>query len=66
MSACRGVHPSPDHPEGDPAGPGCYTSVLHEYLKETFPESDVQLYNGALGGMDSSYYAFCGVSSALP
>ncbi|BEI86200.1 hypothetical protein CcaverHIS002_0604870 [Cutaneotrichosporon cavernicola] len=60
VSACRGVHPTPEHPEGDPAGPGCYTSVVHEYLKQTFPDSKVQLFNGALGGMDSSYYAFCG------
>ncbi|GMK57298.1 hypothetical protein CspeluHIS016_0401320 [Cutaneotrichosporon spelunceum] len=66
VSACRGVHRSPEHPRGDPAGPGCYTSILHEYLKETFLDSEVTLINGALGGMDSSYYSFCGTHHIPP
>lgn len=32
------MHPSPEHPAGDPVGPGCYHQVLHEWFKETFPK----------------------------
>ncbi|ORY28167.1 SGNH hydrolase-type esterase domain-containing protein [Naematelia encephala] len=60
VSACRGVHPSVEHPRGDPAGPGCYTSLFKDWLNQTFPGSEHQVWNGAIGGMDSSYYAFCG------
>lgn len=37
---------------------------MRDWLTETFPDSNVKLFNGALGAMDSSYYAFCGVSCA--
>ncbi|OXC65398.1 hypothetical protein C361_02228 [Cryptococcus neoformans Tu259-1] len=60
VSACHGVHPSDRFPQGDPAGPGCYTSLLMEWFKKTFPDADHEFMNGAIGGMDSSYYAFCG------
>lgn len=62
VSACRGVHPSPEFPEGKPSGPGCYTTLLKQWFETTFPKSSVGFTNGAIGGMDSSYYAFCGVS----
>ncbi|WVQ80909.1 hypothetical protein IAT38_003016 [Cryptococcus sp. DSM 104549] len=60
VSACHGVHPSADFPQGDPAGPGCYASVVMDWFHNTFPGIDHKLMNGAIGGMDSSYYAFCG------
>lgn len=53
VSACHGVHPSPDYPQGDPAGPGCYTSILKEYFKTKFPGVEHEFQNGAIGGMDS-------------
>nr|ODN87605.1 hypothetical protein L203_03384 [Cryptococcus depauperatus CBS 7841] len=60
VSACHGVHPSADFPQGDPGGPGCYTSLFMDWFRKTFPEADHSFRNGAIGGMDSSYYAFCG------
>lgn len=60
VSACHGVHPSPSFPQGDPAGPGCYTSLVDQWFSDTFPNSKHEFMNGAIGGMDSSYYAFCG------
>ncbi|EIW71857.1 hypothetical protein TREMEDRAFT_38095 [Tremella mesenterica DSM 1558] len=60
VSACHGVHPSPEYPQGDPDGPGCYTSLLNQWFTDTFPNSHHEFLNGAIGGMDSSYYAFCG------
>ncbi|WWC71821.1 uncharacterized protein I206_105780 [Kwoniella pini CBS 10737] len=60
VSACHGVHPSADYPQGDPSGPGCYTTLLKEWFEKTFSDADHQFMNGAIGGMDSSYYAFCG------
>ncbi|KAL7421533.1 hypothetical protein Q5752_003302 [Cryptotrichosporon argae] len=60
VSACHGVHPSKDYPQGDPNGPGCYPSLVKDWFEATFPDNDVEFMNGAIGGMDSSYYAFCG------
>nr|XP_031858962.1 uncharacterized protein CI109_005630 [Kwoniella shandongensis]KAA5526034.1 hypothetical protein CI109_005630 [Kwoniella shandongensis] len=60
VSACHGVHPSTDYPQGDPKGPGCYTTLLKDWFDNTFPGAGHELMNGAIGGMDSSYYAFCG------
>ncbi|WWC91519.1 uncharacterized protein L201_006465 [Kwoniella dendrophila CBS 6074] len=60
VSACHGVHPSADYPQGDPAGPGCYTTLLKQWFESKFPDADHEFMNGAIGGMDSSYYAFCG------
>jgi hypothetical protein len=37
VSACHGLHPSPDFPQGDPAGPGCYTTLLRSWFESTFP-----------------------------
>ncbi len=37
MSACHGLHPSPDYPQGDPDGPGCYTSLVKTWVEKTFP-----------------------------
>jgi len=37
VSACHGLHPSPTFPQGDPLGPGCYTSLVGQWLKDTFP-----------------------------
>lgn len=37
MSACHAVHPSPEHPQGDPAGPGCYTTLFKEWLNKRLP-----------------------------
>lgn len=34
--------------------------MLRDWLTATFPASTIELFNGAVGGMDSSYYAFCG------
>lgn len=62
VSACRGVHPSPEFPEGDPSGPGCYTSLVKHWFQDAFPTTNIEFKNGAIGGSDSSYYAFCGVS----
>lgn len=59
VSACHGVHPSPTFRYGDPAGPGCYTTILKGWLDTTFGTGST-IINGAIGGMDSSYYAFCG------
>lgn len=63
VSACRGVHPSPDYPKGDPVGPGCYTSILKRWMQDTFTQASVTMINGAIGGTDSGYYSFCGVSN---
>lgn len=63
VSACHGVHPSPDWPAGDPSGPGCYSTLFAQWLQQAFPPFNGQphsVVNGAIGGMDSSYYAFCG------
>ncbi|GHJ86394.1 hypothetical protein NliqN6_2796 [Naganishia liquefaciens] len=63
VSACHAAHPSPEHPQGDPAGPGCYTTLLKQWLDKRLPLSPYKkhsIMNGAIGGMDSSYYAFCG------
>lgn len=37
VSACHAVHPSPTHPQGDPAGPGCYTTLFKEWLNKRLP-----------------------------
>ena len=37
VSACHGVHPSPHFPQGDPEGPGCYTTLVKAYFEKTFP-----------------------------
>ncbi|KAL1412111.1 hypothetical protein Q8F55_003110 [Vanrija albida] len=66
VSACRGVHPSPEYPEGDPNGPGCYPQLLRDWFAGAFPKSSVEVMNGAIGGMDSSYYAFCGTHHIDP
>ncbi|WVR07844.1 hypothetical protein IAU60_004887 [Kwoniella sp. DSM 27419] len=66
VSACHGVHPSADYPQGDPAGPGCYTTLLKQWFQRTFPDAQHELMNGAIGGMDSSYYAFCGTHHIAP
>ncbi|ODN76243.1 hypothetical protein L202_06166 [Cryptococcus amylolentus CBS 6039] len=60
VTACHGVHPSATYPQGDPAGPGCWTTIFIEWVRKTFPDADHQFKNGAIGGMDSSFYAFCG------
>lgn len=63
VSACHGVHPSPEWHQGDPEGPGCYTTLLQWWIDNTFGDGGAeghQIENGAIGGMDSSYYAFCG------
>lgn len=38
VSACHGLHPTPDFPQGDPKGPGCYSSLLVDWFEETFPK----------------------------
>jgi hypothetical protein len=37
VSACHGLHPSPEYPQGDPQGPGCYTTLFQEWLNTAFP-----------------------------
>lgn len=66
VSACHGVHPSPEWKQGDPKGPGCYTTLLQQWIHETFGHAGVEIENGAIGGMDSSYYAFCGTRHIPP
>lgn len=66
VSACHGLHPSPDYPQGDPDGPGCYTSWVKSWVQETFPgvsgclghadfKAEHEFLNGAIGGMDSRW-----------
>ncbi len=58
------MHVSPEWEIGDPNGPGCYPSLLRTWLDATFPLSGGEkheIVNGAVGGADSSYYAFCAV-----
>ncbi|KAJ9101773.1 hypothetical protein QFC21_003112 [Naganishia friedmannii] len=69
VSACHAVHPNPEYPQGDPNGPGCYPALLKDWLNERLPLADEQeheIMNGAIGGMDSSYYAFCGTHHIPP
>jgi len=37
VSACHGLHPTSDYPQGDPAGPGCYPTLVRGWFAETFP-----------------------------
>lgn len=37
VSACHAVHPSPSHPQGDPSGPGCYTTLFKQWLNHRLP-----------------------------
>ncbi|GFZ44294.1 hypothetical protein JCM24511_02016 [Saitozyma sp. JCM 24511] len=62
VSACHGVHPrTEEFPKGDKAGAACYTTLVTDWFARTFPQSKVELSNGAVGGTDSSYHSFCGV-----
>lgn len=38
VSACHGLHPTPEYPQGDPDGPGCYTSLFKAWVQKTFPD----------------------------
>jgi len=37
--------------------------LVKRWFEDTFPGTTVESMNGAIGGSDSSYYAFCGVSA---
>lgn len=38
VSACHGLHPTPEYPQGDPNGPGCYSSLLKDWFETAFPD----------------------------
>ncbi|KAF8750075.1 hypothetical protein RHS01_09577 [Rhizoctonia solani] len=56
VSACHGV-------DTDSMGKSCYARRIVDWMREKLyggKEDGVIAVNGAIGGMDSSYYAFCG------
>ncbi|QRV99524.1 carbohydrate esterase family 16 protein [Ceratobasidium sp. AG-Ba] len=56
VSACHGV-------DVDSMGKSCYARRIVDWMRERLyngKEDGVIASNGAIGGMDSSYYAFCG------
>ncbi|KAG9101143.1 hypothetical protein FRC06_003321 [Ceratobasidium sp. 370] len=56
VSACHGV-------DTDSMGKSCYARRIVDWMRERLyggKEDGVVVTNGAIGGMDSSYYAFCG------
>ncbi|KAG8907442.1 hypothetical protein FRB99_004237 [Tulasnella sp. 403] len=67
VSACHGVA---EH--GDMMGPQCYGRILGDWLNERLGGGPagggqvVDVQNGAIGGMDASYYAFCGTNHVDP
>ncbi|KAG8977193.1 hypothetical protein FRC05_002192 [Tulasnella sp. 425] len=63
VSACHGVAE-----DGDSMGKECYGRIIGDWLDERLGGGEsgwgkmVEVKNGAIGGMDASYYAFCGMN----
>ncbi|KIO29582.1 hypothetical protein M407DRAFT_167269 [Tulasnella calospora MUT 4182] len=63
VSACHGVAE-----DGDSMGKECYARIVGDWLDERLGGGEagwgkmVEVKNGAIGGMDASYYAFCGMN----
>ncbi|KAG8880152.1 hypothetical protein FRB97_001041 [Tulasnella sp. 331] len=64
VSACHGATTN-----GDPMDSVCYPKILADWLEERLGDGtrdSIVIRNGAIGGMDSSYYAFCGMNHLPP